>query len=317
MEVSAKFFTGKFFEQDEVLLQVDTIEYRALYANAKSRLARVQLVLEQENALVEQVLNDWKALGRGQEGAGGLVLREPQLVLAQADVEAAQASLELAERNLRLTTIRAPYSGRVREKFVDIGQVISARATLLARIYSVDVAEVRLPISSGDADYITMPEIYADDVPASEKPRVILEFDYAGRPISWEGFIDRMEGVIDVTTRQMVAVAQVLNPYARDEVSGRPPLKAGQFVKARIQGHLLKDATIIPRGALHDESVYLISENNRLEIRRVEVARKGIGTVVLESGLNEGEQICLTPLEFATEGMEVIVESVYDDLRPR
>ena len=107
VEVSADFFPGKFFREGDILLQLDATEYHALLANARSGLAQAELLLEQEKALAEQALKDWRALGRETEEAGGLVLREPQLVLARADIEAARASQALAERNLRLTTIRA------------------------------------------------------------------------------------------------------------------------------------------------------------------------------------------------------------------
>ena len=311
VEVSPSFFPGKSSEKDEVLLRLDATEYRASQANARSRLAQAILALEQEKALAEQALEDWEGMGEGE--ASDLVLRKPQLVRAHADVEAAQAALELAERNLRLTTIRAPYAGRIREKDVDIGQVVSARMTQLARIYSVDVAEVRLPISAQEAAYFSLPEDYGNNPGHSEKPGVFLEFDYAGKSILWNGFIDRVEGAIDPTTRQIVVVAQILNPFTRDEASDRPPLKAGQFVTARIQGHQIENATIIPRGALHDDAVYVIDENNRLQIRQVNVVKKEIETVVLDAGLNEGELICLTPLEFVIQDMEVIVEKVLED----
>ena len=315
VEVSPNFFPGKFFHADEVLLQIDATEYRARRAEARSRLAQARLVFEQESALAEQARDDWNGLGIGE--GGDLVLRKPQLFRAQTEVEAAEAALEVAERNLRLTTIRAPYAGRVREKSVDIGQVVAARTTPLARIYSVDVAEVRLPISAGEAAFVKLPEQYQDDIGASDKPEVILEFDYAGRRISRRGFIDRVEGAIDVSTRRIVVVAEVLKPFVRAGGSDEPPLKPGQFVRARILGHLIEDATIIPRGALHDESVYVIDDQDRLQIRPVGVVRKGIGTVVVDDGLNEGELICLTPLEFAIQGMEVIVESISDDAPSR
>ena len=84
-------------------------------------------------------------------------------------------------------------------------------------------------------------------------------------------------------------------------------------MEASIQGHYLEDATLIPRGALHGNKVYVIDENNRLRMRVVKVAQKGIETVVAESGLKEGEFLCLTPLEFVVDGMEVIVEKIYDE----
>ena len=306
VEVSPNFFLGRAFQIGEVLLRLDATEHRSRRADAKSRLSQAKLALEEERAFSEQALEDWRGLGRGE--AGDLALRKPQFDRAQAAVEAAQAALELAERNLRLTEIRAPYAGHIREKYVDIGQVVSARATQLARIYSVDVAEVRLPVSARDAAYFDLPGDYGVSGSEVEKPTVIFEFDYAGKRVTWNGIVDRVEGAIDRATRQIVVIAQVLNPYARDGASDRPPLKVGQFVTARIQGHYLEDATVIPRGALHDDAVYVIDETNHLRIREVGVVQKGIEKVVLDSGLEVGELICLTPLEFTIDGMEVILE---------
>lgn len=306
VEVSPNFFTGKAFQKGEVLLRLDATEHRAFHANAKSRLSQARLALAQEKALAEQALEDWQGLGRGE--AGDLALRRPQFDRAQAEVEAAQAAFELAERNLRMTEIHAPYTGRIREKYVDVGQVVSARATNLARIFYVGVVVVRLPVSAREAAYFDLPEYYDESGSEVENPKVIFEFDYAGKRVTWNGFVDRVEGVIDRATRQIIVIAQVLNPYARDEASDRPPLRVGQFVTARIQGHYLDDATIIPRGALHGDVVYVIDETNHLRIREVGVVKKGIEKVILGSGLEEGELICLTPLEFVIDGMEVILE---------
>ena len=313
--VSPNFFPGKFFHENEVLLEIDSTEYRALRAEARSRLAQARLVFKQESAFAEQARDDWNDLGLGE--GGDLALRKPQVFRAKMEMEAAEAALEVAERNLRLTTIRAPYTGRVREKSVDIGQVVAARVAPLARIYSVDVAEVRLRISAEEAAFVELPEQYQDDINASEKPEVILEFDYAVRRISRLGFVDRVEGAIEVSTRQTVVVAKFLMPFSRAGASDEPPLKPGQFVRARILGHLIKDAAIIPRGSLHNQLVYVIDAQARLQIRPVRVVRKGIDKVVVAEGLNEGDLVCITPLVFAIEGMEVIVENISGDALPR
>ena len=180
VEVSPSFFPGEFFEEDEVLLRLDDTEYRAAYAGTKSRLAQAALAIQQERALADQAL---------------------------------------AERNLRLTVIRAPYAGRVREKFVSMAEVVTARMTPLARIYALDMAEVRLPISAEDAAYVYLPESFENNFHERARPKVFLEFDLAGETVSWQGLIDRVEGVIDTTTRQIVLVAQVMHPYRRDGAS--------------------------------------------------------------------------------------------------
>ena len=150
--VSPDFVAGGFFEKGEVLLKIDALEYESRLAEARSRLAQAELVYAQERALAEQAARDWEDLGRGEPT--DLVLRKPQLAKAKADREAAEAALRIAERNVRFTEVRAPYAGRVRRKRVDVGQSITARASQLAEIYSVEVAELRLPLSAKEAGFL-------------------------------------------------------------------------------------------------------------------------------------------------------------------
>ena len=54
-----------------------------------------------------------------------------------------------------------------------------------------------------------------------------------------------------------------------------------------------------------DSTVYVIDDEGRIDFRRVEVLKAGIETVVLQGGLEQGERICLSPLDAATQGMRV------------
>src|SRR5690606_28507190 len=147
----------------------------------------------------EQALDDWRGMGIEEEPSA-LVLRKPQLERAQAALDAALADVALAERDLERAVARAPFAGRALEKFVDVGQFVTARSSQLAVVYGVDYAEVRLPLSADDARYVELPESFRD-ARAETRPRVILEADYAGERREWEGVIDRVEGVIDPQTR--------------------------------------------------------------------------------------------------------------------
>ena len=305
--VSPLVFPGNFFKKGDLLLTIDPTEYEAALANARGQLVNAQLAYAQEKALAEQAKLDWEGIGKGP--ATDLVLRIPQLNKAAADLETAQATLKLAERNLAKTSLRAPYDGSVREKYVDVGQMVSSRNTQLARIFSIDVVEVRLPISANHAQFITTPESYwnGPDMPA--KPKVALSSFIGDRQWTWEGVIDRTEGVIDPTTRQIFLVAVVRDPYARLAGSSRPPLKVGQFVEAAIEGKDLGKGFIIPREALKPgDKVYVISPDHKLKITPVSVTYVDVETAYIRGGLEDGDRICLSPLNIVVDGMEVRIE---------
>ena len=181
--------------------------------------------------------------------------------------------------------------------------------TQLALVYSVDVAEVRLPISAKDAGLIDLPEVYRDgksDVPLSS---VTLSSEIGGELWSWEGVIDRTEGVINPTTRQLFLIAKVEDPYGRKDQPNRPPLKVGQFVTAEIQGKTLGNGFVIPRSTLKPGNVvHVVDVFDRLQITPVTVVQAGVEEVFVSEGLSTGDRISLTQLGIVVDGMDVLVE---------
>ena len=306
--VSNAFFSGGYFKKGDPLVEIDPVDYQANLANAKSRFAEARLAYEQEKALADQAREDWESFARGE--ATDLALRKPQLERAAALLESAKSTVEIAERDLARTVVRAPYDGRIREKFADVGQMIGARQSQLARIYSTDTAEVRLPLALDQLSYLELPEAYSNYTTVDRKPKVTLSAEYGGETHEWTGVVDRTEGAIDARTRLSYVVAQVERPYEKEKRSDRPPLKVGLFVEASIEGKQIGNAFRIPRRALHEgDVVYAIDRENRIEIRNVKVLQKGIDTVVVTEGLKDGDRLCLTPLEYVVMGMQVELES--------
>lgn len=304
--VSPALYAGGFFEKGDLLMRIEPTEYIAAVASAKSLLAQMTLHYEQELALSTQAKKDWEDMGKGDPT--NLVLRIPQLDKAKADIEYAKASLEVAKRNLSYTEVKAPYDGRVKEKFVDIGQSVSPKTTQFATIYSVDSVEIRLSLNSSDASFIDLPELYENESEAKPKPKPRVEViaDYAGNTYSWMGYLDRTEGVIDPRTRLIYVVAKVDDPYAKEEGLEKPPLKVGMFVKAIIEGRTLPHGFVIPNGGLNPGNlVYILDGDNRLIIKKVKVAKQGSESVVIEAGLEDGDRVVLTPLQSVVEGMQL------------
>jgi len=306
IEVFPQFAPGGFFEKGEILLKVDPLDYELALSRWKAQVAQAKLRLAQEEEEASIAQEEWKRLGK-KEQANPLVLREPQLAEAKASLEGAQASLKQAELNLQRTQIRAPFDGRVRTKKVDLGQYISPGAAL-ATVYAVDYAEVRLPVPDNEMGYLDCCLDYRSKNPATLNIDVTLKANYAGRDYRWSGKIVRVEGEIDPLSHMITLVARVEDPYGRDQRSDRPPLAVGLFVEAEIKGKLVRDVVVIPRSALRGtESVLEIDDENKLHFRTVDVLRKDSETVVISSGLEQGERICISPLEAVVEGMKVRV----------
>ena len=303
--VSDSFASGGFFEKGETLVRIDPFDYEQALVTARSELARSKLRLAQEEAEARVARQEWEELGRG-DGTP-LTLREPQLADARAAVDAAGANVERAVRNRERTELRAPYAGRVRQENVDVGQFVTMGAPI-ATIYSVDAAEVRLPLPDDDLAFVDLPLTYRGGGSASAQPSVTLSATFAGERHEWTGRIVRTEGEIDPATRMVHAVARVRNPYAPGDNPRRPPLNTGLFVQAEIIGREVEGVAILPRPALRTgDRVWIVDPDSRLRFRDVNVLRATEESVYVNGGLKDGELVILSPLDATTDGMRVRV----------
>ena len=303
--VSPSLRSGGFFEAGERLVQLESTDYELAEVQARSAVSQAQLRLEQEQAEAAIALREWKSLGEGE--ASSLLRREPQLALAQAALESARAASQQAQRNLGRTEIVAPFAGRVRRKQVDLGQFVTA-GTSLATIYSVDSAEIRLPLPDEELAFVNLPLNYRGDHQPWPRPRVVIRARFAGSDHTWTGRIVRTEGEIDPQTRVVHAIAEVENPYGRGKDPTRPPLAVGMFVEAEIMGHLAENIFQVPRAALRGKDrVVVVDEDSRLRFRRVEVLRRSNDTVLISKGLEPGERVSVATLESVVDGMQVRV----------
>jgi RND family efflux transporter MFP subunit len=304
VSVSPNFVAGGFFSQGEVLLQIDPSDYETALLRAQATLASRRAQLADMKARSEQALKDWQNLGREGEPSE-LVLRKPQLAEAEAAVQAAQAELQQAERNLERTRIRLPYDGLVRSKLVDVGQYVGP-GTPVGVTFAVDRAEIRLPLSGSDMDYLELPS--ATRLERAQRIPVTLSADSGGISGQWSGEIVRTEGVVDDASRVVYAVAEVVDPYGFLGQSTQTELKMGTFVRAEIQGRHVEDVVILPRAVLQPDNTVLVANREReLEIREVTVARAEPRFVYLTDGVEDGELIVTTALDAPIPGTKLAI----------
>jgi RND family efflux transporter MFP subunit len=259
-------------------------------------------LLRREEAEAELAKRDYEALGRDGE-ASDLTLRKPQLAQVRAAFDAAKADYNGALLNLQRTELRAPFDGRVRERLAGEGQFISPGAAI-GRIFSTDVAEVRLPLADGDLAKLGI-SLAFNETPDSPGPKAMLSATIGGELHEWEARIARTDGAIDPLTRQISAIAVVDDPYGKGADKGAP-LAIGLFVDAVIEGRALERAVVLPRTALFGRNtVYVIDAENRISAREVVVLAADRDTITLAGGIEAGERVVTSPLRGAKSGDKV------------
>lgn len=302
VEVSDSFVAGGFFQEGDVVLRVDPRDYELAVIKAEARVAEAAQNLARQRAEADQAAKEWAELGSGE--ANDLVLRKPQMLEAEARLKSARADLSEAHLSLERTELRAPFTGRVVRKHVDIGQVISA-GLKAADIYSTQSLEVRLPLTDAQVALLDLP--FSANVAVIDMPTVQLLATFAGRERTWAAKIVRTEGMIDAKSRVVYAVAGV-DPAPVEETGDYLPLTVGMFVEARIDGRYFDQVVSVPREAVRqDGTVLVVDADNRLHFRDVEVLQSTRDTAFVRLDIKDGERVCTSPLDTPTENMEVSV----------
>ncbi len=301
VEVGQGLEPGAFFDEGEVLLRLDSRDQKLARRRALASLERARA----EEEYAEAMLRRQKRLGEAGV-ASPSAIDEARRAARTASARRVEAEVDLAdaEQDLERTTIRAPFDGRTLSRSIDVGRFVAV-ATPLAELHAIDHAEVRLPIPDSELAFLDLS--LGDDVDLASAPRVALTAEFAGRTHRWSGRIVRTEARIDPRTRMVHVVARVPRPYDPDpEDPERPPLAAGLFVEAEIEGRRVDDVVRIPRETLDDEGhLFIVGEGDRLERRRVDVLRVERREALIVDGLDARDRVSLMETRWASDGLAV------------
>jgi RND family efflux transporter MFP subunit len=299
--VSPNLVNGGEFRKGETLLRIEPVDYKLAVTLAEAKISDAQSKLQLAEEESEAAQEEWRTLhpeaAKGNRNPPPLVAKEPQLAAARAALEAARADLKAATLNLERTRLTAPFHGRVSQESVDLGQYVTP-GQALASIYSTEAAEISVPLDQEDLLWVHVPGFTPGNDPGSS---AIVRARIAGRDLPRSGKVVRTEGKLDERTRMIKVVVRVEKPYEK-----RPPLAAGLFVTVDIEGRTLPNAALIPRAALHADSVvWVVDQEDRLVFRKVDIGRIQGEKVLITSGLKDGERVVTSPHKAVTNGMKV------------
>ncbi len=303
VEVSSNLESGGFFTKDEVLARIDPRNYETALKRAQADLAKSRTKVQTEQALAAQALDNWntlQGLSADNDDPSDLTLRKPQLAEALAELDLNQAALEKATEDLDRTIIRAPFDGMIVEKLSDLGQFVNTGAQIATTV-SIDLAEVRLPVSLKDFQYLDLEHFSRErTVP------VTLTADIGrDEPATWQGNVVRSEGIVNDASRVVHVVAQVENPYDNTEAHEHP-LLFGTFVNARIEGREAGDVFVVPRHAIYDgNTVWVVDDSDEIHPQELTIIRSDRNSAYISAGLGNGDLVCITPIDQPLPGMRV------------
>ena len=284
--VERVFEQGSHVEQGDVLYRIDPATFEVQMASAEASLASAkaaQLQAQQEadrqNLLRERNVSSQQSL----DNAVGA------LAQANANVAAAEANLAGARLNLEYTQVRAPISGEIGRALITEGALVSANSVEnLATIQQFDPVYVDFTQSS--RDLINLRQALEDGTLAKvgeDAASITLKLD-DGSEYPHKGRLLFQEAAVDASTGQVTMRAELPNPDG--------DLLPGLYVRVLIEQGVDQNALVVPQQSLLRDAggnaqVYVVKDDNTVELRTVEVER-ALGTNYLVSdGLGIGDKV--------------------------
>ncbi len=215
--------------------------------------------------------------------------RKANLSAARATQQAAEANLKTAELNLEWTLVRAPIGGRISDRRVDAGNLITggqSGATLLTNIISID--PISFSFEASEADYIRYSRLTQSNGRPSgrENPNPVLV--RLADEAEW-----KREGKMDFVDNQLNARSGTIRGRAifdnKDQF-----LTPGTFGRLRlfggeIDGLLVPDAVIVSDQTM--KVVFTVGEGNKVVPKPVTLGPIVDGLRVIRSGLTVTDKV--------------------------
>ena len=300
---SVHFKEGQIVKKDDLLFVIDQRPYQIAVEQAKADIERGQAKLDiatqdvnratpliQNQTLTEREFDTRKSIQRDASG----------------QLASANAALKQAQLNLEWTEVRAPIAGRISDKRVDAGNLITGGqtgATLLSVIVSID--PIHFVFDGSEADFLhylrlaaagTRPSSRDAPNPVAVRLADETEFTHQGR-------MDFVDNAINPKTGTIRARAVF------DNKDGF--LTPGFFGRLRLFGGT-HDALLIPDGAIASDQaskiVFTVADDGTVGTRRVELGPIVDGLRVVRSGLAPTDRIVIDGLPRARPGQKVKAE---------
>lgn len=229
--------------------------------------------------------------------------------VAEASVAAQKAALAQAELDLEFTELKAPLSGRIGDRRVSVGNLVtggtSGSTTLLATVASID--PIRFEFTMDEASYLRY--VRAARVASSgsgnrgltlpARLKLIDDEDFGH-----EGKIDFVDNAIDRSSGTIRARAEFKNPTGQ--------LTPGMFGRIRVTTSEPAEALLVPDTAIGTEQirkfVYAVSKDNVANPKYVTLGPVVDGLRVIASGLDPDDDVVVNGLMRVRPGTKVSPE---------
>jgi RND family efflux transporter MFP subunit len=279
---------GAQVKEGDLLAEIDAPELRQELARAKAELNQAGAAL----ALAKTTAARWADLLKTasvseQEEAE----KRADLELKSATVEASRANVRRLEELQSFSHVKAPFSGTITARGIDVGQLIAAGSTKeLFHLEQTGTLRV----------YVRVPQMVARSVFAGQMAELMIP-ELPGRVFAAK--IVRTSGAMSADSRTLLTELEVDN--SRNEIL------AGTYAQVRFTEAKSDPALALPSNTLLFRSegpqVGVVREDGRVELRSVTLGRDFGPTIEILEGLTPTDRVILNPSDSLVSGTIVRV----------
>lgn len=290
----------------------------AAVRRAKEEIRRAQGDVQRAKSAHEATHAMAERLTQASDSRAGLVAQQEvddaraKDLEGEAQVSSAQAALSAAEQALDVavatqqqykalsdyTRITAPFTGVITVRYADTGSLIAAgtssstQSAPVVRIAQISVLRLVLPVPESIAGQIRLGDPVKVHVQALNQDSV--------------GKVSRFADALDPQTRTMETEIDFQNPDGK--------LLPGMYVEAKIGVAAKTDVLTVPLEAVEtngsEGTVLVVSTQNTLEERKVQLGLQGSTHVEVLSGLSDGERVVIGSRNEFRPGMKVTPKEI-------
>ena len=292
------FKEGQIVKAGDLLFVIDPRPYEASLAAAKAAGKEVEARLLLAKTNLERAKDLLKSNAISKEIYDP---RESDVLSTEASLLNAQALLKEAELNLEYTHIRAPISGKVSQRLVDPGNLITANTTVLTTIVNSSIVQAYFEISERDMLRYQNSGLFKEiDVINRKGPPVEMTL-WGEEHKPFKGELTYFDNRIGSQTASLTMRADIKNP---DHY-----LAAGMFGKIKVRGGKAQEFLVLPEEIigtdLINRYVLVVNKDGIVEYRPVKIGRLFGKYRAIEEGVTENDDVIFVGLQRAVPGAKV------------
>ncbi|OCA99055.1 efflux RND transporter periplasmic adaptor subunit [Clostridium beijerinckii] len=231
----------------------------------------------------EKALNTSKA--DYSSGLASIESAKASIESSRASLEAQKVNLQKAQNDLANTAIKAPISGVISDKALNVGQMASQGAAL-AKVNDISSVYATIQVSQEKITGVKIGQAATITVDGNDK--------------TYDGTVEAMDSAADATTRVFNCKVKIDN--------GDKSLLPGIFGKVQLISEEKAQVITVPISALAgnegDYSVF-INDNGTAKKQKITIGETNENNVEVTDGIKEGDQVICTNISTLQDGSEV------------